>query len=73
MSADVRGCAYPKDPEYGYCKISGRGYGSSATYSCKDGFELYGGDHVRKCQDDGYWSGKEPHCRRCKPQQMQCS
>ena len=67
----LKDCGDLKDPDYGYCKTSGRHSGSSATYSCKDGYELYGGDHIRKCQDDGYWSGKEPRCRRCKPQEVE--
>ena len=60
---DNKHCGHPKDPEYGYCKVSGTGYGSTATYHCNNGYEVYGGDRVRTCHD-GIWGGKEPQCRK---------
>ena len=63
-------CGHLKDPEYGHCKTNGEHYGSVATYSCNDGYILYGGSRSRKCLDDGYWSGKEPQCRKCKLEEL---
>ena len=63
---DNKHCDHPKDPAYGYCKVSGY----TATYYCNDGYEVYGGDRVRECHD-GYWGGKEPSCRKkCKLKQL---
>ena len=61
-----KGCGPIKDPEYGHCKITGDYYGDSATYICNDGYAPYGGDKIRKCGDDGYWTGIAPICKRCK-------
>ena len=52
-------CDDPHDPDYGYCKSDGY----TAEYYCNDGYDLWGGDRVRKCHD-GYWGGKAPKCRK---------
>lgn len=38
--------------------------GTTATYSCDEGFGLSGGDTVRTCQGQpiGAWSGTAPTC-----------
>ena len=59
-----KGCGHPVDPENGYCKVSGIGPGSRATYYCNDGYELYEGYRIRKCGYDGQWNGKQPSCRK---------
>lgn len=41
---------------------SGRDIGSTATYSCVDGFDLILGDEMRICQTNGQWSGIAPMC-----------
>ena len=47
-----------KDIKNGYCKTPGDYYEFTATYPCKDGYKLYGGDVVQKCQDDVLvWQG----------------
>ena len=61
-------CGPIKDPEYGHCDTTGLYYGDSATYICDDGYAPYGGDKIRKCGDDGYWTGIAPICKRCKLQ-----
>ena len=33
--------------------------GTVATYTCNDGFELFG-DVTKTCQNDGTWTGSEP-------------
>ena len=37
--------------------------GSTATYTCKNGFKLVG-DKKRECLKTGQWSGREPTCNR---------
>ncbi len=42
-------------------------FGTTATYSCNDGYFLQGSDTVRQCRDDstdttGDWSGTTPVC-----------
>ena len=45
-------------------------FGTTATYSCSEGFGLNGGDAVRTCGPDGnddttgLWSGNAPSCDR---------
>ena len=44
-------------------------HGTTATYSCNEGFGLSGGDVVRTCGGDGRivtgeWSGSAPSCER---------
>ena len=36
--------------------------GSTATYSCYEGYELSGGNGPLVCQDDGTWDGPAPTC-----------
>lgn len=37
--------------------------GDKATYSCREGFILNGGDRVRVCQQDMTYTGSAPSCR----------
>ena len=56
-------CPPLKDPPYGSVKVSGRKPGSIARYDCDKHTKLIG-DDTRKCLYNGYWSGKEPVCKR---------
>ena len=58
----VMGCRYLESPVNGQLLVSGRVVGSTATYSCNTGFSLVGRHVQRTCQDNGVWSGEEPHC-----------
>ena len=40
----------------------GNRFGSEAAYECSEGYNLEGGDNVRKCGINGHWSGIEPFC-----------
>ena len=40
----------------------GNRFGSEAAYKCSEGYNLEGGDNVRKCGINGHWSGIEPFC-----------
>lgn len=51
------------NPPKGNVVQSDNTVGSTATYTCFDGYELLGED-TRICQDDGDWSGDEPLCIR---------
>lgn len=48
-------------PTNGNLEITGNTYLSEAQYSCVEGFAVVG-PTVRICQDDGQWSGNQPHC-----------
>ena len=55
------GCGRLKPPDNGDVQLTGTTIGSSATYSCSEGFNLEG-DNIRVCQESGEWSGVEPVC-----------
>ena len=59
------GCVYLDRPEYGKVELEGTHVRARATYSCDYGYKLVG-DSVRRCQYNGYWSGKEPVCKKSK-------
>ena len=48
-------------PMNGNVIIIGTTYLSETDYSCEEGFAVVG-PTTRVCQDDGQWSGMEPHC-----------
>lgn len=50
-------------PENGEVELSGRVAGTTATYTCDDGFVLVG-SAVRTCQGNGFWTGATPLCQR---------
>ena len=56
-------CGNLRDPRNGDVDLTGTTVGSRATYSCDNGFVLQG-NIIRKCQNIGEWSGKEPICIR---------
>ena len=56
-------CPPLDDPPYGSVKVTGRKPGSIARYDCDKHTKLVG-DDTRKCLNNGYWSGKEPVCKR---------
>ncbi|XP_029047436.1 E-selectin isoform X3 [Osmia bicornis bicornis] len=55
-------CPEPPQVNGGVVTITGRRAGSTATYSCQNGFILFG-DNVLTCDIGGEWSGKAPQCR----------
>ena len=55
-------CGQLNDPVNGKVVVSGTTPGSTATYSCNDGFQLFG-NTVRECQSNGHWSGSTPSCK----------
>ncbi len=56
-------CGKLQDPQYGDVSQSGITIGSKAKYTCNRGFKLRG-NSVRKCQNNGRWSGSKPSCQR---------
>lgn len=51
---------------YGPDTASPYDYQTTATYSCNEGYGLFGGDRARQCDSsspgDGGWSGTTPTC-----------
>ena len=56
-------CDRLSDIRNGRVDLTGTSVGSTATYSCNQGFALIGGA-TRTCQSNGEWSGEEPFCGR---------
>ncbi len=54
-------CGGLEDPDKGRVVLSGTVCGSTATYSCREGYTLVG-DNTRTCQKDASWSGQAPFC-----------
>ncbi|XP_029668396.1 sushi, von Willebrand factor type A, EGF and pentraxin domain-containing protein 1 [Formica exsecta] len=55
-------CPEPPEVNGGIVTTTGRRVNSTATYSCQNGFILFG-DNVLTCNIGGEWSGKTPQCR----------
>ena len=58
-------CPQPEAIEHGTVTTNGLGVGSTAEYSCDEGYALVG-DRERRCELDegssGVWSGQPPQC-----------
>ena len=54
-------CSSLTNPANGQVVVSGLTPGSTATYSCDEGFALNGTQN-RTCQSDGTWSDVAPTC-----------
>lgn len=48
-------------PVNGVVRLSGKTFGSTASYSCNNGLVLIG-NQMRSCLATGTWSGSEPTC-----------
>ena len=59
-------CPILTDPANGMVTWTGLTPGSTATYTCDEGFELNGVQN-RTCQSDGAWSDVPPTCDRTLP------
>ncbi|CAH2008239.1 unnamed protein product [Acanthoscelides obtectus] len=58
-----RNCSYPKDIENGrIIVINGTTYNSAIEYHCIPNF-VREGPYLRKCMENGEWSGDEPACK----------
>ncbi|XP_067002634.2 P-selectin [Anabrus simplex] len=55
-------CPDPPEVHGGTVETSGRRAGSTATYTCQNGFILFG-QPVLSCSLGGEWSGKAPTCK----------
>ncbi len=56
-------CPALKDPLYGSVDDGDNLPGTTAKYTCNDGFRLVGSSK-RLCQKDGSWAGEAPTCKR---------
>ena len=54
-------CPELPDPPNGAVMVSGLSVGSTASYTCDDGFKL-SENILRMCETGGVWSGSEPLC-----------
>lgn len=57
-------CGVPDPLPNGTVSYNRTVFGSMATYSCMEGYELTAGDPLRQCQADGEWSSTVPRCER---------
>ena len=55
-------CTPLSNPENGVVELTGTAVRDTATYSCNQGFLLFG-KGIRTCRADGAWNGKSPDCR----------
>ncbi|XP_014203613.1 sushi, von Willebrand factor type A, EGF and pentraxin domain-containing protein 1 [Copidosoma floridanum] len=55
-------CPDPPEVNGGVVSFGGKRAGSKASYTCQNGFVLFG-DSVLTCDIGGQWSGKVPQCR----------
>ena len=56
-------CGGLPNPANGQATLAGRTSGSTATYTCNNGYQLTG-VQTRTCQNTGMWSGMAPTCTR---------
>lgn len=61
--AAIPKCPDLDDPNYGDVDVTGNTPGSKAIYTCDSGFKLVG-NRKRFCQKNGYWTGRDPICKR---------
>ncbi|XP_070558976.1 clotting factor C-like isoform X2 [Ptychodera flava] len=54
-------CGYPGTPSNGKTRANSLSEGSTATFSCDDGYRLVGNAAVT-CRQDGQWDGTVPSC-----------
>ncbi|XP_062853890.1 beta-2-glycoprotein 1-like [Trichomycterus rosablanca] len=62
LKCSPRRCPVPDSPENGKANISGIVYESVITYSCNEGFILYGANSS-ECLQTGKWSKPKPQCQ----------
>ncbi|XP_074555287.1 sushi, von Willebrand factor type A, EGF and pentraxin domain-containing protein 1 [Halichoeres trimaculatus] len=55
-------CGTPPSPDHGWVNVTDTSLGSTARYSCEEGYELEG-DPVRECLSGRLWTNKAPVCR----------
>lgn len=58
-----RECPELQQPPLGTVVMSGRTFGSRASYTCTHGYHVVG-LQSRLCQAFGHWSGTEPACKQ---------
>ena len=59
----VTNCGLLTDPDNGQVNTSsGTTFGSTATYTCDNGYAL-SGSQTRTCGADGNWTSSEPFCQ----------
>ena len=63
VSAVIK-CGSLDDPANGQVELSNITVGSSANYTCTQGYILSNGNNTRTCEVDGEWSGNTPICER---------
>ena len=60
----VLDCGEPEPLPNGSVSFNSTVYGSMATHSCAEGYELTAGNPLMQCQADGEWSSAVPRCER---------
>ena len=55
-------CSSLDDPLNGHVELSNTTVGSTANYTCNQGYILSNGNSTRTCEANGVWSGSPPSC-----------
>ena len=55
-------CCNLDDPDNGQVELSNTTVGSTANYTCNQGYIISSGDNNRTCEANGVWSGSPPSC-----------
>ncbi len=56
-------CPALTNPDNGTVSVPSNNFGSIATYTCNQGYNLTGGGMTRTCGANGMWSGGDPTCQ----------
>lgn len=59
-----RGCPKQERIAFGNVQVTGKGMNAQAIYECKQGL-FKNSNMVRKCSQDGQWTGRVPLCLNC--------
>ncbi|HYQ18403.1 MAG TPA: SUMF1/EgtB/PvdO family nonheme iron enzyme [Polyangiaceae bacterium] len=62
-TCNIKDCGALSDPSDGIVDAPATTFGETATYACRDGYQLSGAD-TRSCDKTGSWSASEPACVR---------
>ena len=60
--SSVIDCGSLDDPDNGQVELSNTTFGSTANFTCSQGYSLSNRNTTRTCETNGEWSGEPPVC-----------